>query len=84
MPRLRMMIFKQSLDGQMNQLYRTSLIQKVENANSSATKENICAAVNQLEAFKNQVEAQRGKKLTDEEADELIETVREVISNIQE
>lgn len=55
------------------------LISKVENAAKSSTKENICAAVNQLDAFKNQIEAQRGKKLSDEAADLLIDYADNII-----
>ncbi|MCK5232375.1 MAG: hypothetical protein KAR13_19035 [Desulfobulbaceae bacterium] len=57
----------------------TSINQKVENADKSATKENICAAVNQLEALKNQVEAQRDNKISDEAANLIIEYVDNII-----
>lgn len=40
------------------------------------------AAANKLEAFINQVEAQRGKKITDEQADELIADAQRIIDNI--
>ena len=30
------------------------------------TRENVCAAVNQMDALKNQIAAQRGKKISDE------------------
>jgi len=50
----------------------TSLTSKLENAIKSIEKENYNTAVNQLNAFINEVEAQRGKKLTEEQADELI------------
>lgn len=49
-----------------------SLITKVRNAEKQDTKENICAAVNILEAFQNEVEAQRGKKIDDATATLLI------------
>ena len=48
--------------GGIDETMATSLKQKINNANKSATKENICSAVNQLEAFKNQVDARRAKK----------------------
>ena len=41
------------------------------------------AAVNKFEAFINQVQAQRGKKLTDEEADKLIADVQAIIDYVQ-
>ena len=55
------------------------LITKVENAEKSATKDNICAAVNQLEAFKNQIEAKRGNPLSDEVADKIIQYTNNII-----
>lgn len=41
-----------------------SLLSKVNNAEQSFDKENVCAAVNELEAFRNQVYAQTGKKIS--------------------
>ncbi|MFH1726781.1 MAG: leucine-rich repeat domain-containing protein [Elusimicrobiota bacterium] len=49
------------------------LTSKAENAAAAIERDNPKAADNVLKAFINQVEAQRGKKLTDEEADTLIE-----------
>jgi len=46
-----------------NQL-KKSLLSKIENAEKSINKGNTCAAVNQLEAFNHQVNAQTGKKIT--------------------
>jgi len=40
------------------------------------------AAINKLNAFINQVEAQRGKKITDEDADVLISAAQRIIGNI--
>jgi hypothetical protein len=62
----------------------TSLKQKLANAEKSATKENICAAVNQLEAFQNQVEAQTGedKKISSEEGAMIIEYADNVIADL--
>ena len=40
------------------------------------------AAINQLNAFINQVEAQRGKKITDEDADALISAAQRIIYNM--
>jgi hypothetical protein len=56
------------------------LIAKVANSEKSATKNNICATVNQLEAFKNQIEAKRGKPLSDEVADQLVQYADNIIS----
>ena len=67
-------------DGVIEEELQNSLISKVENANKSAEKDNICAAINQLEAFKNQVNAQRGNKISDGEADSIIEYADSVIA----
>ena len=40
------------------------------------------AAINKLNAFINQVEAQRGKKITDGQADELIAKAQGIIDSI--
>ena len=68
------------IDAQM----QNSLLSKVNNAESSSSKENVCAAVNQLEAFKNQIEAQRTKKISDAAADLLIQFADNVIANLLE
>jgi hypothetical protein len=60
---------------------QTSLLSKLENAQKSASKENICAAVNELRAFKNQIEAQRGKKVSDEAANLLMEYAQNIIAS---
>ena len=52
-----------------------SALEKLEDDN----EKNDEAAVNSLEAFINAVEAQRGKKISGEEADDLIEAVQLVI-----
>jgi len=59
-----------------------SLVSKLENAIDSMRKGQTKAAVNKLEAFINQVEAQRGKKITEEEADALIAAAQWLIDNI--
>jgi hypothetical protein len=67
-------------------LYSTianSVLQKIANAEKSADKENICAAVNQLGAFINEINAQRGKKISDEAADEVIAYADSVILYLQ-
>ncbi|GLX71015.1 hypothetical protein [Paenibacillus glycanilyticus] len=51
---------------------RNPLISKLENVSDSLSKGNSKAAINQLNAFANSTEAQRGKKLTQEQADYLI------------
>ncbi|MCK5559962.1 MAG: VCBS repeat-containing protein, partial [Thermoplasmata archaeon] len=48
-----------------------SLVSKLENALKSLEKENYGAAINQMNAFINEVEAQSGKKIPEDEAVEL-------------
>lgn len=57
-----------------------SLLSKLENAIKSLEKGNDNAAISQIEAFINQVEAQRGKKLTDELADALIASAQNIVN----
>ncbi|MFH1723799.1 MAG: thrombospondin type 3 repeat-containing protein [Elusimicrobiota bacterium] len=59
-----------------------SLLSTAENAAAAAERGNTKAAENQLEALINKVEAQRGKKLTDEQADLLIEFARNSIAGL--
>lgn len=60
----------------------SSLIPILVNTRSSLERGNKTAAVNQLKAFVNKVEAQRGKKLSDEQADLLIAWTTKVIGVI--
>jgi hypothetical protein len=60
-----------------------SLDAKLDNALKSLEKENYGPAINQLEAFINECEAQRGKKLTEEQADTLITGAEGVIAAIE-
>ena len=59
---------------------QTSLLAKIENAQKSADKDNICAAINQLEAFINQVNAQRGNKISEAAADKITAYANSVIA----
>ena len=59
-----------------------SLIIKVENAQASIESGKIKAAINQLLAFINQVEAQRGKKISEEDAEMLIQYATNVINSL--
>jgi parallel beta-helix repeat protein len=59
-----------------------SLVSKLENAKKQLEKGHENAAMNLLEAFINQVEALRGKKLTDAEADALIQAAQAIIDSI--
>lgn len=57
-----------------------SLATKLDSAQQSLANGNTGAGVNQLQAFINQVNAQRGKKLTDQEADQLIAAAQAIIN----
>jgi hypothetical protein len=59
----------QSLDG---------AIQKLEDDNPN----NDLAAIGKLEAFINKVEAQRGKRLSDEQADSLVAAATDIIAEV--
>ena len=66
--------------GVIDEQMENSIISKIDNAEASADKENICTAINQLEALINQVNAQRGKKISEEAAYDIIEYTNSVIS----
>lgn len=59
-----------------------ALTSKIEAAIQSTDNGNTGTAINQLEAFINQVEAQRGKKISDELADELVAAAQAIIDNL--
>jgi len=62
---------------------KNSLTSKVDNALKSLDKGEDGAAINMLNAFINQVEAQRGKKISEEAADMLIAYANNIISKIR-
>ncbi len=59
-----------------------SLVSKLESAIKSLDRGKVKPAVNQLNAFINEINAQRGKKITDPQADDLIATAQGIIDNI--
>ena len=59
-----------------------SIASKVENAIKSVDKDANEAAIGQLEAFINQVEAQRGKKISEDAADLLVAYAQNIIASI--
>ena len=71
------------IEGVIAEELQTSLLAKLENAEKSADKESICAAVNKLEALMNEVNAQRGKKISDEATDKVIAYTESVIAYLQ-
>jgi len=60
-----------------------SLVSKLKNAIDSIQKAQEKAAVNKLEAFINEVEAQRGKKIPEADADALIALAQAIIDLIE-
>jgi len=70
-------------DDALSSKIKNSLVSKIENAMKSLAKGRENAAIGQLEAFINQVEAQRGKKISDETADLLISYAENLISQIE-
>ena len=70
-------------EGTIAEEMSNSLRQKINRAIASAGRDNLCTAINQLESFKNQIEAQRGKKISDETADLLISYSNNLISGFE-
>ncbi|HLE09375.1 MAG TPA: hypothetical protein VI914_07080, partial [Thermodesulfobacteriota bacterium] len=58
-----------------------SLLKKAEAAEESIERGNTRAAENELNALINEVEAQRGKHITDDAAKMLIEDAQYIIDN---
>ena len=67
-------------EGVIEEEMENSLLSKIENAENSADKDNICTAINQLEALKKSIDAQRGKKIYNEAADQIIAYVNSLIA----
>lgn len=61
-----------------------ALLTKIESAQATLTRDNICTAINQIGAFQNQVNAQRGNKISDESADLLIAYANNIITVLLE
>jgi hypothetical protein len=62
---------------------KNSLVSKVQAAENSLDKEKDQAAINQLNAFINEVSAQRGNKISEEVADMLLAYAQNIIAQIQ-
>ena len=57
-----------------------SLLSKVDNAYSSTGRDQVCIAVNQLEAFVGQVNGQTGKKISAEAATQVIDYAQSLVA----
>ena len=66
-------------EGLIDANMQNSLVSKVENSEKSVSKDNICAAVNQLEAFKNQISAKRGNGISEDAANLLVNYANNLI-----
>jgi hypothetical protein len=62
---------------------KNSLVKKLENADKSLEKGNIKPAINQIKAFRNEVLAQKGKKVPEELADIWIEIASKIITALE-
>lgn len=63
--------------------FENNLVSTINNAIKSLEKGNKDAAINQLQAFINKVEAQRGKKISEQDAEMLIAYANKVIAKIE-
>jgi hypothetical protein len=66
-------------DMEIDQGTEKSLGSTLDNAQAALERGNLHAASGQLGAFINQVEAQRGKGLTDEQADQLVQAAQAIL-----
>lgn len=71
------------VEGTLDVGQANALSSKLEAAIQSADQGNTNTAVNKLQAFANHVEAQRGKKLTQEQADVLLASVQAIASHLE-
>lgn len=69
--------------GDINEGIKTSLVEKLENAKSSIEKGNINAAINKFRAFQNEIQAQMGKKISEELAEEWIAWAEDIIQELE-
>ena len=63
---------------------RNSLVSKINNAIKQSTKDNICTAINVLGAFKNEINAQTGKKISEDAATLLINYADNLIAQLED
>jgi hypothetical protein len=70
------------LEGVIAPELQTSLFAKIKNVGKSVDRNNICGAVNQLEALENQVNAQRQSKISEEAAENIIAYANGVIAYV--
>ncbi len=69
-------------DGSIESNLQSSLNSKLDNAADNLESRQVNAAMNQLQAFINQVEAQRGKKISEAAADALIAQTQAIVAQL--
>jgi hypothetical protein len=68
-------------EGVIEESMANNVIKTLDNVDAKLDKENICAAINELEALINKLEAQAGKpKLSEEAATLLVEYTQNIIN----
>jgi hypothetical protein len=68
--------------GVIDYTLKNSLLAKIEAAERASSRENICAALGQLEALQNQVNAQIGNKISGEAAELVISNIYNYADNL--
>lgn len=76
-------IISNVLDMELQKNTENELISKLNNAISFLNNNQPDQAISQLEEFINKVESQRGKKITEEQADYLFGKAQGIIDSIQ-
>ncbi|MCA1636422.1 MAG: hypothetical protein LC802_22710 [Acidobacteria bacterium] len=59
-----------------------SMLTKVDGAQAALAHGNVTAAVNKLHALEHEVEAQRGKRLADAEADRILALIAALLDSL--
>lgn len=70
--------------GDIDSGIKNSLVKILEEAKSSIEKGNIISAINKMKAFQNQVQAQKGKKIPEELAEQWIAWVEDIIQDLED
>lgn len=71
-------------NGVVDERIADALMARVERAQASLDRDNICTAINQIGAFQNQVNRQRGLEISDEAAELLIAYTNNIITQLRE
>ena len=79
---LQDVIISASVSGEIANQTNASLTSKMDNVVSNVDRENYATAINVLQAFINEVEAQSGKKIDPETAEMLIEYANNLIAEL--